>query len=364
MHEHTLIEKPSPIDLINTFSQETIELFLSGQKEIPIDLFPSDDHKVALENLAYLKSGYYENSMDNWDLNEALMTAELSDFYIAGGRTVVDCSAPFPRPDHKKLKRMSEKSGVNIVMCTGIAAGTNYWPLKYRSMSLHDMIDYMEDEIENGIENTVKPAHIKIGVDGSKLDYGGSGIADPLFRQLLQAASIVSANTGIMVTAHIDGATIDEQRDICSTAVKYGMPPERMVMAHFQTQLQEMNLETLVKHPEAFGLHLDFARELLDQGFVASIDCIGMEFNHEHKGTVADTDPYKIAALYHLSKEGYGDQLVFGTDTYMKLMTRRYGGNGMIRLLNYATPTLLTLGMNQQELDKITTRNPARLLAY
>ena len=364
IHEHLLIDVSIP-EIVRTFGADAVELFLGGDAEVPAHFFPGEDHRVTIENLGYLRHGYYEKSLDNFDLNEELMTAELIDFAKVGGRSVVDCNAPFPRPDPKTLRRMSEASGVNILMSTGLSPTTAYWPPQYREMSVKELIAYIEDEMENGIDGFgVKPAQIKSGVDGSKLDYAGDGIRDPHFRRLLEAASQVSANTGIMVVVHIDGATVEEQREICAAARRFGMPPERMVMAHFQTQIQEMRLETLVKQPESFALQLDLARELLDQGFVACIDCFGMAFDHEHKGTITDEDTYKIAAIYHLIAEGYGDQLVIGTDVYMKLMTRRFGGHGIIRLLNFVVPVLQQLGVAQTAIDKITTGNPARLLAY
>ena len=44
--------------------------------------------------------------------------------------------------------------------------------------------------------------------------------------------------------------------------------------------------------------------------------------------------------------EGYGEKIVVGTDVFLKIMTRRYGGHGYVRLQNYVVPTLQRIGVS------------------
>lgn len=40
------------------------------------------------------------------------------------------------------------------------------------------------------------------------------------------------------------------------------------------------------------------------------------------------------AAVYQYVKADYGDRIVFGTDVWMRIQTRAYGGPGIAHLLN------------------------------
>ena len=65
-----------------------------------------------------------------------------------------------------------------------------------------------------------------------------------------------------------------------------------------------------------------------------------------------------------LIREGYTRQLVLGTDTFVKILLRRFGGDGYCRLTNFVVPSLESVGISAQEIRQITIDNPARILAY
>ncbi len=142
------------------------------------------------------------------------------------------------------------------------------------------------------------------------------------------------------------------------------MSPERLLMCHFQGNVQITNLEALLEKPTAWAPQLDYAREVLDRGLNICFDCFGQNWDTEALGSEAESDSYKIAAIYQLVKEGYHDQIVVGTDVFLKIMTRRYGGHGYVRLQNYVVPTLQRIGVADEIVAKLTVVNPARLLAF
>ncbi len=51
---------------------------------------------------------------------------------------------------------------------------------------------------------------------------------------------------------------------------------------------------------------------------------------------VSESDWHRLAAVVELLKQGYGGQLVLGTDVFMKMLTRRGGGEGYCRLTRWA----------------------------
>jgi phosphotriesterase-related protein len=324
--------------------------------EPPATLFPPDTNTpVRLEDLAYLSHGYFVRSNDAWNLDdEALMGAEVKDFKDAGGGAILECSAPGIRPNVVGLKRISQQTGVYIIASTGLY-GEKSWPDNFRNMSVDDFVRYMNREIERGMEDTnIKAGHIKTAVNQ---------ITD---RQLefIIAAARSSNDTGALVTAHLGlFTTIEDSRLVYQKFLDAGIAPEKLLMCHQQMYFHEANLVTLITNPDSWRLQLDYARELMDLGINICIDCFGMTWDAEALGMVMQKDHVTMAGLVSLINDGYAGQIVIGTDVFIKLMTRRYGGHGYCRLLNYVAPTLKKVGIADETVRQITIDNPARLLA-
>ena len=84
MHEHVL---PADLSCFRTNREQL-------GKDIPEYVFPvSPDKPVAIEDLAYLRHGYWFLSDKSGDLDEQLAVEELRDFKTVGGHTVLECSA-------------------------------------------------------------------------------------------------------------------------------------------------------------------------------------------------------------------------------------------------------------------------------
>ena len=346
MHEHVL-----------TNCDFYMEDFVPAMGEPPANVFPSaPEDPVKMEDLAYLNHGYYVRNHDNWNCtDETLMGAEVGDFHACGGRAILECSAPGIRGDVNGLKRISKTTGVHIIASTGLYAEKS-WPARFQSATLNEFIAYMQDEIENGMDATsIKPGQIKVASNGNT----------PRQLDFLRAASRVSADTDMMITAHLGvGTGQDDSREVHQTLLEAGMNPERLLMCHFQGQVQVTNLESLLENPAAWAPQLDYARDVLDRGINICFDCFGKTWDIEALGSIGESDTYKIAAIYQLLKEGYGSQIVVGTDVFLKNMTRRYGGHGYVRLQNYVVPTLQRIGVSEDLIDKLTVDNPMRLLAF
>lgn len=345
MHEHILSDVTASIAK------------LKSQISVPENVFPPvSDEQIVMEDLAYYRNGYFVLSENCRDTNdEALMTAEVAEYKKAGGCTMLDCSAPGIRPNIEGVKRISEATGVNIIASTGLYA-EEYWPEHFKVMSIQEWVAYMHDEMQNGIEGTaIKAGHIKAAVNQ---------ISD---RQLefLQAAAIASVESGASVTTHLGlQSGIEDSRQSCNTMLEAGIDPQRLLLCHFQFHIQNQDMAVLLSDEDAWKPQLDYAREVLDQGFNICIDCFGLVWNLDQFGMAPPSDAYKIAAIITLLNEGYGDQIVIGTDIYLKIMTRRYGGSGYIRLLNHTVPTLKKFGVSDADIEKITVANPARLLTF
>jgi phosphotriesterase-related protein len=179
----------------------------------------------------------------------------------------------------------------------------------------------------------------------------------------LEAASSASANTGAPVMIHSYHLSEEEFTTLLVAAKGFGMPYGRLIFSHFDTMIRELRFEEILNDPKALSLNLELGRRAMDLGSTLSFDLLGADWSNG-AGLAEHNDVYALAAISQYVKEGYADRLVIGTDTWNRLSTRRFGGHGMSHLLNYIVPTLLKFGVSEQDVAKITTLNPARLLAF
>jgi phosphotriesterase-related protein len=322
----------------------------------PIEFPSRPNDPVRIEDLGYLKHGSFIHSEDNWDLeNETLMTAEVSDFKTAGGDAILECSAPGIRGDAEGLRRISEATGVHIIASAGLYAEESV-PDDLRGLSRDEYVRYLTDEIEHGVAGTdVKPGQIKSAVNHYSDEYG----------TFLQAAADVSNATGLMVTIHTGLQTSAEEHSAIVEAFNSaGMDPARLLFCHYQLTFIEREMKAALLDPDSLRIDLDAAKKILDWGANICIDLLGNTYDLEALGLFEVSDRVEVTGMIALIKAGYADQIVMGSDVFLKIQTRRYGGHGYLRPLNFVVPTLRAMEIPEDDICKITVKNPARLLGY
>ena len=323
---------------------------------LPEDPPVAPDDPVAIENIGLLR----HNIIMSWDAvsmrDEGTMAAETADFKASGGDAMVDMSVPGLRSDLPAIRRISEKTGVHIVATTGLYMEDS-WPDRFREMTIEEYVNYMKQEIDQGIDDTgIKPGHIKVAIERG---------FSPQEERVLRAAARVSNETGLTVTVH-QGLLLERDTGLRIVDILFDeeMRLERAILCHIQGTFTPMDLRTLVLDPGSWKLNLDVSEQLLDRGVQLSIDCFGHQWNAEPVGFMGQTDWQRLAGLVGLIQGGYSEQLVIGTDTYLKILTRRFGGEGYCRLTNFVVPSLQKLGVSESDIQRITVGNPARLLAH
>ncbi|QHA82026.1 hypothetical protein E3Z27_10165 [Pseudomonas mediterranea] len=366
MHEHVLRDHlPGVAESLVMFDAETLKemVMLSDPGEVPASVFPEKENPITLQNRAYL-THYYANGQDQFLLDKEMMLGELKDFATLGGKSILDCSPTYERGNPLVVRQMSEETGVNIIMSTGINSHV-LLPAKYKKMNVKELAGFFEKEIFVGIDDTdVHCGHIKLLAESAQ--FGVKATEDlPLLRGL-EAAASVSRNTGAPVTVHAYLLGTETLKEFLEMAMKFGMPTGRMILAHFSTALAPMDYKTLMHDPKSFMPDLDVGFWAMDRGFILSFDLFGSgtAWADTREGLVPSYDPLSLAAIYQYVKAGYGDRIVMGTDLWMRNSARKYGGAGIAQLLNHVVPLLLENGLTQKEIDQILIHTPARMLAF
>jgi phosphotriesterase-related protein len=283
-----------------------------------------------------------------------LMTAEMADFKDSGGEAIIDQSVPGMRSNLLEIKHISEVTGVHVITTTGLYAEDS-WPDKFKEMARDDYETYMLDEIENGVEDTgIKPGALKLAV---------TELTEQQERALRAAGRVVN-ESGLMLTVHPGFEIGNDGRRIVKILKEEGVNLERVVIAHGDSFFTSSNLKTLILDPESWRLSLDYHKELLDQGTNISIDCFGHQWAAEVTGWMMQNDWQRLGGLVALIAQGYSPQIVLGTDTFLKILTRRGGGFGYSRLTEFVVPTLRDVGVSDLDIRQLTVHNPAKLLAF
>jgi phosphotriesterase-related protein len=209
-------------------------------------------------------------------------------------------------------------------------------------------------ELRDGIGETgIRAGHIKLAV--TDLSAGQEAA--------LRGGAAAAGETGAVVTVHPGFGIGSDGRRIVEILTGEGLPTSQIVLAHADAFVVPTSLPRLVLGEASWALNLDYHRALLAKGVTLSFDCFGQSWTDEVNDVISECDWHRLAAVVALLKEGYAEQLVLANDVFLKMLTRRGGGEGYCRLTRWALPTLRRLGVSDFDINCMVERNPARLLA-
>lgn len=294
--------------------------------------------KVEMWNLGILSRDCYALKDNLLLTEEAVQAQELACFKQAGGNTVVDASLPGIGRDPAALKRVAEKTGLNIIMGTGFYVGQTH-PEALSSMTDRQVADLMVKELTQGADGT----NIRAGYIG---EIGISEIFDDKERKVLRAAAIAQQDTGVAINVHINPWTTNglEAADILLRA---GVAPDRICISHIDVENRE-----------------DYVFALLKKGVYVEFDNFGKEYyirrevrNSGYGLFVHDTD--RVTFLKKLIDHGYLRQILLSCDVCLKNLLHTYGGWGYDHILTNIVPMMEDEGITNEQIHRLLVENPA-----
>lgn len=262
--------------------------------------------------------------------DEELVVKEVLRFKNAGGNTIVDCTLDEIGRDPEKLKTVSLKTGVNIVMGCG-----HYYHKAHFSYVKEATVETLAEEIRNDLLVGVKGTDVKAGLIG---EIGTSAVVTAEEKKVLQAAGIVGAETGKAIHVHTDLYT-ENGFLVADLLQNEGVKPEKICIDHVDVWLRP-----------------DYIRALLDRGVFVEFDNFGKEFYVSEKERFA-YDLERIKLLKKLIDEGYQKQILLSNDICLKTMWCVYGGNGYAHLLKTVKDMALENGISEKLYHSILTEN-------
>jgi phosphotriesterase-related protein len=247
----------------------------------------------------------------------------------------VDLTLPGVGRDPARLVRLSERTGLHVVMGCGWYRGA-YYPAEARidRRTVDDLADELLHEAQDGIAGSgVRPGIIgEIGTDKPWV----SAAEERVHR----AAARAARRTGLAITTH---AVLSD----------VGLAQLRI----FEEEGADLS-RVVVGHADSYP-SLDHYLEIVRRGANLEFDFLGMSFTpmEQHgEGRVVDL-------LVELLSRGHGDRILLSHDVCHNGQLVTYGGHGYTYIHETFLPRLRAAGVSAADIDRMTVDNPRRILA-
>ena len=298
---------------------------------------------VRMENLEWLKRNGVGNIDNLIQLDESLAVKELLRFKNNGGGAVVDMSNHGLHRTPEGLTRVSEATGLHIIMGTGYYVGASH-PKELKKTRVDLLVDEMVTDITVGADGTP----IKSGVIGE------IGCSYPLTEaeiKVLEATAVAQSKTGVPVNIH-PGQSQSSPMEIIDLYRSFGGDVKHTAISHIGN-----------RHGLDIGLTLELART----GCYIDYDSFGNYQNPiilPEKTFYALDDWQRIQCIKELIDKGYLSQLLIAHDIFNKTDLRHYGGFGYDHIHKTVIPLMHMNGIKDEEIDKMLIDNPKRFFQF
>lgn len=323
----------------------TVSAALAGQVMTVLGPISSDKLGVTLmhEHMTFAYPGWYADESvvpyDREDI-EARCLKTLMELKALGIQTIVDPSmADTGGRDPILLQNLAKKSGMNIIVATGLYFEKEGAPLYFKRLQRmgrnleDDIYELFMKEITVGIgKSGVKAGLIKVATDDPKItDYE---------QTIMRAAVRAAKATGLPITTHCQGKTIGPVQQ--ELFLKLGANPKKIIIGH-QNNSVDINYHlSQLKTPDFF---------------------IG--FDRTSLGPVKAED-----SIISLVKQGYANRLMLSHDAIFVWLGRPFSIPDKLKPI-YGTwhptyihkkliPKMKAAGITDEQIKTILVDNPRR----
>lgn len=277
-------------------------------------------------------------NLDNCALfDEDAATDEASRFRELGGQTIVDATCRGIGRDPAALRRISVRTGLNLVMGTGYYLERTHPPEVARG-DIGDLSEIMVRDLVEGDERT-----------GVRAGYIGEiGISADFTQQeekVLRAAARAQHDTSVALSIHLPGWERHGHR-VLDIVADEGGDLDRTILDHMNPSWHDVEYQTA----------------LADRGAYLEYDMIGMDYYFADQDAQCPSDEENARAIRHLVELGCTERLLLSHDVFLKMMLVRYGGNGYGYISEHFLPRLRRHGVPEDAIATMMIQNPARVL--
>ena len=320
---------------------------------------------VSLENLGWIRY-HFLNNLDNLRLgDEQLAISEALRYKHAGGNSVVDVTTIGAGRNPMALVRISQATGLNIIMGTGYYLEETWPP----NLTEEIMAEQMIRDITVGVDSTGIRSGIigeigtemlggieagyrqKVGKESNTKRLGDS------YRMLLRAVAYTQKETGAAINIH-PGHSPALPFEIIEVLSEAGADITRVVMSHIERTIFDHKIRV----------------ELAKTGCYLEYDTFSWEGYHPVRHVLSEENPVKcdlpndatrVNEIMALIDDGFLNQILVSHDHCTKHRLWSYGGPGYAHILETVVPLVMReKGMTENQIHTILVENPKRLLTF
>ena len=345
MHEHLFL------DLRKNHIPHLKMVNIPGRSE-PImtsEDFPATELKIweaklDFENLHLAKN--VAPLSDNYVLDdENVAVDEVNWFKESGGGTIVDVTSIGMKRDPEALNRVSQATGINLIM------GTGYYQKVFHPEDMDQLsVATITAEIIHDVKIGVRDTGIRSGIIG---EIGVNG--DPITRneeKSIRAASRASLQTGAAITFH-RGGTGSERHITLNLVEEEGADLTRVIMGH----------------SDEIAGDFELLESLLVRGVYIQFDLIGREYAVDQINAISPETSLDLSvtgkdahSIPKLIEAGYEDKILLSHDVCWKTHLKKYGGFGYSFIIERFLPYLRQIGVGDTQINKMMIENPKSIL--
>lgn len=390
MHEHLFIDLLEPTRQMGYPRTGPIppaaQRFIQETERVPVPRTEEqiklwDTETLDLELLPVLRQqqmerasgrdgGYFSKTLMVLD-DAAVARSELLDYRKLGGRTIVDVTTEGLGRKPVELRKLSDDSGINIVMGTGWYRWPYHAPI-VESSTVDQLAQIMVDDITTGVAGT----DVKAGIIG-EIAIDPTSVALPPDGQLLPVAEFTSRVSAQEARANdiavkAQDAYHPRELKVLRAAARASRLTGAAITLHaignagsYLDILEEEGADltrVVVGHSEDVFLEPALVDRFLKRGVVLQAD-YSLQY-YATVGPVSSRQREILDAIVAAVKRGYANQIVLSLDVCIKLGLKKYGGGGYSWLIQYVLPYLRDHGVSETQIQQMMVQNPQRLLTF
>jgi len=300
----------------------------------------NDHEEITIKNR--FEVNYYQNkNQQNLILDEyEKAIEELKIYKEFGGKTMVELSTIGINPEPIKLSKISQETGVNIILGTGCYT-EDYLDEQTLNFSVEDLRILMSQHLQDGFNGT----NIRAGLIG---ELGCSWHLKETEKKSLLAALEIQNENGVTVSIH-PGRHKDSPQEIIKFLEKFKVNPPKIIICHVDRTLT--NLEDILF--------------ILNKGYVLEWDFFGIETSNYWFGKFdLPTDYMRLDLIFELLQKGFDNQITISHDICTRTRLNCYGGHGYSHINKHVVPLMLERGWSEKNIEQLLVTNPANILCY